>query len=143
MTISIPIRYKPLWSILYLLIGITCVIIFVFAAYVLNDYSLFIYVLMSFPAIYVSYIMLNKPYAIVTEKSIVVYGLLGQVRYNYHFDDKNKIHYKKSRFYYTNNGLKIKIKMNKWFVNTIDWESVIELFNTNNSNKIIKHLITD
>jgi len=143
MTNFIPIRYNPIWAILYIFIGLACTFIFIFASVYLNDITISVYILASLPPIYIGIILFRTPYAKITNQSIIVYGLFGQKKQTYFFLSKSQPIYKKGRFYIVKKGEFKKLKMNKWFVNKNDWERVIEFFDKDYSKKIIKHLITD
>jgi len=143
MTNFIPIRYNPIWALLYIMVGVLCTVLFIFASVYLKDITLLFYCIVSLPPIYIGVILYKTPYAKITVNTITIFGLLGQVKHSYEYNSRNKPIYRKSRFYLEINGKEKKLKMNKWFVNSNDWERVIDFFNDDESQNIIKHLITD
>lgn len=137
------IKYKQVWANAYIVVGIFCMFIFLSGAYFLNDLSILIYVIAAIGPIYVGFKMRKSNYALVTKNRIQVFGLLGQLKKDYKLANKEYFMTTNNRIYLRRNKVRLKVKMNNWFVNQHDWERVIELFSDNDSHKIIKHLTDD
>ena len=128
MAISIPIRFKPIWALTYISVGITCILIFVLGLFVIHNLIFLVYILASLFPIYFGIKMLKTPYAIVSKTNIQVYGLFGELKHDYTLDEKEIFITKNNRIYIKNENKNSKLKINKWFVNQHDWLRVIKFF---------------
>lgn len=139
----IPITYNPVWANIYILIGVLCTIIFLIGGYTLNDFLIYSYTLIGLFPILIGFKMKMNNYAEVSSSEIKVYGLLGQLRKQYQLKPEETFQLKNNKIYIKRLNKMYKIKMNSWFINPYDWEQVLDLFNSNEFDKITKHLIDD
>jgi len=137
------IKYKQIWANLSIVIGVFCAFIFLAGAYLLKDITVLMYVLAAFGPIYVGFKIKKSNYALVSKNRIQVYGLLGQLKKDYTLAKNERFMTINNRIYLKRNKIRLKVKINNWFVNQQDWERVIALFSNNETDKIIKHLTDD
>lgn len=137
------IKHKQIWANAYIVVGLFCMFIFFAGAYFLKDFTILIYVVAAIGPIYVGFKMRKSNYALVTKNRIQVFGLLGQLKKDYKLANNEYFMEINNRIYLRRNKVRLKVKMNNWFVNQHDWDRVIELFSDNDSHKIIKHLTDD
>jgi len=128
MTISIPINYKNSWTNIYILVGLTCVLVFLLGFFVVGDFMNLAYSFASVVPIYLGFKMKQWPYAIVSRSKIEVFGLFGELKHEYVCDETSKFVRIENKIFIESKGKRIKIRMNKWFVNQTDWNAVFELF---------------
>ena len=128
---------------MYIVIGLFCVFVFLAGAIVLDDLSQLIYIVASLGPIYIGLKMRKSNYALVSKKHIQVFGLFGQLKKDYKLGKNEYFIAIDNRIYLRRNKIRIKVKMNNWFVNQYDWERAIALFDSDQNNKITKHLIDD
>jgi hypothetical protein len=137
------IKYKLVWASAYIVVGVFCMFIFLFGTYILNDLSIIVYMLIAIGPIYIGIKMRKMPYAVITKNRIQVFGLLGQLRKDYQLAKNEHFLAINNRIYLRKNKVRLKVKMNNWFVNQQDWNRVIEFFSDNDIHKITKHLVDD
>ncbi len=143
MSNTIPIKYHFIWTNLFILIGVFSGIIFLIGGTVLNDFTIYLYVIIAILPIYTGVNLKKINYAEVSKNNIKVYGLFGQLKHHYRLKGDDKFFVKNNNIYLKQAQKTIKIKMNSWFVNQLDWQNAIELFSLNENEKITKHLIDD
>ena len=113
---------------MYIWIGVVCMVIFLLGYLIVGDFMNLIYSLASIVPIYLGFKMKDFPYAIVSKTNIVVFGLYGEVRHEYNCVDEENIVLVDDKIFIQSKDKSVKIKMNKWFVNQGDWNTVLELF---------------
>ena len=128
MTNSIPIRYKIIWTNLYILGGVVCLFIFIVGFFVVGHFMNLFYSLASVVPIYLGFKMKRTPYALVSKSKIQVFGLFGALRYEYTCDVNSRFLNVNNRIIQEVKGEANKVNMNKWFVNQTDWRSALNLF---------------
>lgn len=143
MSNTIPIKYHFIWTNLFIIIGVFCGVIFLIGGAVLNDLTIYLYIIIAILPVYIGVNLKKINYAEVSSKDIKVYGLFGQLRHHYQLKGEDKFFVKSNKFYLKQPQKSIKIKINSWFVNQLDWQNAIELFTLNENEKITKHLIDD
>jgi len=143
MSKSIPIRHNLLWANIYIVIGLFCTLFFLVGAFMLNQFDSVIYAIASIGPIFIGFIMRKSNYALVSKNHIQVFGLFGQLRKDYKLDGNATFIIKANRYYFKKGNELKKVSMNNWFINPNDWKRALELFETNEFEKITKHLIDD
>lgn len=113
---------------MYIIIGVACLLIFLMGFFVVGDFMNLIYCIAAVVPIYFGFKMKKSPYAIVSRSKIEVFGLFGELKHEYVCDSDLKFLRKNNKIFMQGKEGVIKVKMNKWFVNQDDWNSVIELF---------------
>lgn len=143
MTKSIPIRYNLIWANIYIVVGVFCSLFFAVSGVLLNQIQILIYAVGAIVPIVVGFIMRKSNYALVSKERIQAFGLFGQIRKNYVLK-KGELFVKKSNRIYIQKGADYKkVSMNNWFINLNDWKRAMELFESNEFEKLTKHLIDD
>lgn len=118
------IKYQAIWGKLYILLGILFGLLFVFGAWILQDFSIIFNLIASVIVIYIGYAMLNKPYATYSQTEIVVYHFLGTVRHRYTINPDDKLKARENNMFL--NGKKL--KLNAWMIDKKDWVRFQEFF---------------
>lgn len=143
MSKSIPIRHNLLWANIYIVIGVFCMLFFLAGGILLDQVQILVYSLGAIGPIIIGFIMRKSNYALVSRERIQVFGLLGQIRKDYILG-KDELFIKKSNRIYIQKGTDFKkVSMNNWFINLHDWKRAMELFESNEFEKLTKHLIDD
>jgi hypothetical protein len=140
---SIPIRHNLIWANIYIVVGVFCTLFFSVGGYMLKDYQPFIYAVAAIGPIVIGFKMRKSNYALVSLKHIQVFGLLGHLREDYQLNGQSIFFIKSNRIFITNGTKLRKVKINNWFINQHDWKRALELFETNDFEKLTKHLIDD
>lgn len=143
MSKSIPIRHNLIWANIYIVVGVFCTLFFLAGAFLLNQYTTVIYAIAAIGPIVIGLKMRKSNYALVSTKQIQVFGLFGELRKDYQLGDESVFILKSNRLYIKKDNSLKKVRMNNWFINRHDWERALELFETNDFEKITKHLIDD
>lgn len=143
MTKSIPIRHNLIWANIYIVVGVFCTLFFLLGAFLLNQYNILIYAVAAVVPIVIGFKMRKSNYALVSKKRIQVFGLFGQLRKDYQLDTDSVFVLKSNRIVIKKGADIEKVSMNNWFINGHDWKRAMELFETNDFEKITKHLIDD
>ncbi len=128
MTTFIPINYKKKWANIYILVGVICVLIFSLGYFIVNDFMILVYSIASIVPIYFGYKMKKSPYALVSKSNIEVFGLFGELKYEYICTAGSKFINRENKIFLIEKNKTTRIKMNKWFVNQADWNAVLDLF---------------
>ncbi|MGV6862361.1 MAG: hypothetical protein ACWA41_11355 [Putridiphycobacter sp.] len=142
-TNNVPIRYHVFWSNVYIAVGFGCALVFAVGGYLLKDIEVFLYIIITIFPILVGFNMRKSNYAIVSQSEIIIYGLFGQIRKQYQLEKNQKFILKSNKIYIQDASKLKKVKMNNWFVNRYDWQRAMELFISDDFEKIAKHLVSD
>jgi hypothetical protein len=143
MTKTVPITYQKFWAFIYILVGLICGLIFLIGSFFLNETQYLFYTILAIAPLYIGFKMFNNPYAIVSKKEIIVYGIFGGIKHHYVLADGEQFMMIKNRIFIKTKGHYKKVKINHWFTKPTDWKSLTFLFSEDNENQIIHHLLSE
>lgn len=122
---ELSVKYQKIWSNLYLLLGFLFALIFLFAGYYLNDYSILINLIGAIIIIYIGIGMRKHPYIVYATDKIEVYNFMGTIRKKYNIELESDLKVNCDKLYL--NGQRVRI--NAWMIDKRDWVNFLAFFN--------------
>ena len=123
-TADYTVWYNRIWGILRVAMGSLISLIFISGAFILNDYSLLLYLFFSLMIVYLGIVRLRKPYLIYNHTSIQVIGVYGEKYKSYNWSEKDHVEIRNKRIFV--NGKKL--SFNAWFTNRRQYEHMLRFF---------------
>lgn len=118
------VHYLSIYSGLYITLGFVFIVIFILGAVILQEFEMYLYIAAGLFLVVMGFSMRKTPYLLYDEQHIIVYGLFGQVRKEYSFEDKSEVYVRNKLFYLKDK----KISANHWMVSKHDWRRAMEFF---------------
>jgi hypothetical protein len=118
------IKYQASWARLYLLAGFLFNLLFLFSAYILNQWNILFNLLAGVFVMAIGWGMLKYPYMRYSENEIQVFGFFGTIRKHYTFESIQEIVVKDHRLYLQGK----KLQLSQWLVDKADYRRMEAYF---------------